>query len=100
MTMPDQCQIQTVLLHYSLAISSSNHEEYHLEESGLLHSQVIEIYIRKSDNSTIPGISTGCIWILDKQTRQIYGTMKRSKKSETYYKENNMWEKEKADFQK
>lgn len=39
----------------------SNQEEYHLEEGGLLHSQVIEIYIIKSDNSRIPGISTGCI---------------------------------------
>lgn len=40
-----------------------------------------------------------CIWTLDRQTRRMSETMKRSRKSEMHDKENNTQEKE-ADFQK
>jgi len=99
-TMPDQCQIWTELLCYSLAISSSNQEKYHLEEGGLSRSQVTEIYVRKTDNSRIPEVSTICIWTLGRQMRRMSETMKRSSKSEMHNKENNTQEKEEADFQK
>lgn len=81
-------------------MSSSNQEMEHLSECGLLCSQVIEIYESKPDNSRIPGISIMCIWTLDRQTRRMSETMKRSRKSEMHDKENNTQEKEEADFQK
>lgn len=66
---------------------------------GLFHSQVIETYIRKPDNTRVPGVSTICVWTLDREMRQLSETMKRSGKSEMHDKENNTQEKEEVDFQ-
>lgn len=72
----------------------------HSAECGLLCSQVIETYESKSDNSRIPGVPIMCIWTLNRQTRQMSETKKRSRKSEMHDYENNTQEKEEADFQK
>lgn len=81
-----QCQISARFgQHFSIILQQSlpaTKRTYHLEEGGLLHSQVIEIYVRKTDNSRILGVSTICIGTLDRQMRRMSETMKRSRSLE------------------